>query len=440
MTCKCRKNMIGAGFSLNIDSAMADAGLSEINAQASAIIGDATSAYADAQAAVDDAVAIGKDVEAAVQELDMTGRDVGNAILAVAASPLTHTALGALAVAAPPFTTVLAGIGEALVGVAAAAVPLVTAVESVWNDVFMSYTAKAARQWGVTEAEAQKIIDAQGAREDFRKSFDAAKSKATETLADLKVRAARGDRKAIEALAALEALMQSDTLLLTTVLRFGCDPRVSAVRTKGTATGLTPWELCDVARAVVADQERAALMSDAEFERALQMGRPVYTDKNGKQHGFRLDVVSEGGKQIAALIDVSTGKTIAKGGAAMKEWQSGFHFLIDEKTRRVKLTDALRSDYLDAFKGSLYKRWEDLAKAASQEAERREKDRIAKLEARAKAEAKRQDILTGETAVAGTLVTEQGVREGKFRVAKSGAAAWLVRTDGYVMKAPWAKA
>ena len=437
MACGC--DVIGAGFELDLS---AGASLGEVTAEADKVIGEATDAYADAQAAYDEALAIGKGVDEAVKQLDMTGRDVGDAILAVAANPLTHTALGALAVAAPPFTTVLAGIGEVLVGAAAAAVPLVQLLESTWNDIFMSYTAKAAKRWGVSEAEAQRIIDQKADREQLRKDFEANKKKATEALADLKAKALAGDRDAVKAVAALDSLMSSDVLLLTTVLRFGCDPKVSAVKTKGAQTGLTPWQLCDVARTVVADQERAAGMSDKEFAHYSKLGRGVTTDKDGKQTGYRLDVVSEGGKQVAALVDASTGKTIAKGTAAQKEWQKGFHFLLDPKTRRVKLTDVLRSDYLDAFKSTLFANWQKLDKSASDLAKKQEKARMAELEKKAKAEAKRVGILTGQVSVTGTLVSDKGkLSDGKFRVDKSkGKTGWLVRGDGLVMKDKWVRA
>jgi hypothetical protein len=303
----------------------------------------------------------------------------------------------------------------------------------------MSYTAKAAKQWGVSEKEAQRIIDQKGEREQLRKDFEANRQKATEQLASIKASALAGDRDAVEVLAALDALMASDVLLLTTVLRYGCDPKVSAVKTKGQQTGLTPWQLCDVARTVVQDQERAASMSEKEFAHYSKLGQGVTTDKHGKQSGYRLDVVPDGNKQVAALVDASTGKVLLKGTAATQEWQKGFHFLLDPKTRRVKLTDALRSDYLDAFKGSLFEQWTKLNKSAGDLAKKQEKARIADLEKKAKAEAKRLGILTGESAVAGTFVSESGTtKEGKFRVDKSkGKAGLMVRADGYAMKGKW---
>lgn len=387
----CGCSSIVGGLDLGVNIQLPPAAQEEVDAlskEADKLIGKAANAYAEAEAQVNYALEMGRGVEAAVKELDQTGNDIGNAILMVAANPLTHTALGALAAAAPPFSTALAGIGEVLVGVAAAAVPIVKALEDVFNDIFMSYEAKAAKVWGVTEEEAKRIIEKQKKRKEYQQSFAANQAQATTELANLRVKAAKGDKKAAAALAALDALMAKDTLLLTTILRFGCTPDVHAIKTKGEKTGLNPQNLCDIAKVVLEDQTRAATMSQADFEKYLAFGRGVTTKNDGKQTGYRFvpaldkngQPMLKAGKPVMSIVDASTGKTIETGEKAVKEWQKGLDPFIDPKTRRVRLSDAFRIDFESAFVDSLFKNYEKMNAKSFELAE-------TKLLAQAKSEA-----------------------------------------------------
>src|SRR4029078_6182317 len=120
--------------------------------------------------------------------------------------------------------------------------------------------------------------------------FKENKSAATKALAELRVEAAKGKRGAVKALAALDALMGSDVLFLTSVIRFGCNADVYAIKEEAANTKMVPWMLCDLAREVVADQKRGAGMSQKDFDFFRQLGK-VTTDKKGKSTGISLRVL-----------------------------------------------------------------------------------------------------------------------------------------------------
>jgi hypothetical protein len=445
--CGCSPTIIGASVKLDLSKA-AQSELNSLNAQASSVIGGATNAYASAQAGLDDAMAAGKGIEAAAAELDMTGRDVGDAILAVAANPLTHTALGAVAAAAPPFSTVAAAIGEAALGVAAAAVPVVKALESTWNDIFMSYEEKAARQWGVPVEKARAMIAEDKRRDDLRAVFKENKSAATKALAELRVEAAKGKRGAVKALAALDALMGSDVLFLTSVIRFGCNADVYAIKEEAANTKMVPWMLCDLAREVVADQKRAAGMSQKDFDFFRQLGK-VTTDKKGRSTGISLRVLDpsqapgKSPEERAQLVDVSTGKVLYTGKKALALWPQQFNFLIDPKTRRVDLSKVpgLKEDYLEQFKGSLFKDWTKLSaeseKLAAKKLSAAEAYKVSE-KARLKEASKMHDKQLKEHHK-GILVTPKGAtKPGTFKIDKKHKEkSWLVREDGYPWRERW---
>jgi hypothetical protein len=460
------------GLSLPSFDAGGALSLGELEDVANETIGKAANAYADAQGVVEDAIEMGKGVEDAVNDLTKAGNDVADVIMAVASSPITHASLGALAVVAPPFTTVLAGIGEMVVGYAAGVVELVKVVESVFIDVFGSTEEKTARAWGMSTAEVKKILAYRESREKARKDWDANQKKATTQLAEIRAAALTGDKKAIAMNAVLNEMMRKDTLLLSTILRYGCAPEVYHVKAKGSATGLTPGNLCDVARVVLEDEKRAQKMSQKDFDHYIKLGRGVYTDSKGRQSGYNfgplmgpnggpsLDV---NGQPMMAITDVATGKVIAKGQAAIAEWQKGFHFLIDAKTRRVKLDDALRLDINALFADTLYKNWEKLDMKAAAEADRlaqkafeseaiRESNqaiiKAAKKRADAKRAAMRLDgipVSVGDT-TRGILIQE---KDGKlslvgptyFRITddRSGGLRRLVTPKGRVVRNYWQK-
>lgn len=430
--CGCGPSSVGLSLDIDLQGS-----LSSLEGEANKAIGQAAGAYADAQEAVDAAMAVGKGVENAVNELKSAGDEIGDAIIAVASSPITHGALGALAVAAPPFTTALAGIGEAALGIGVGAVELVKAAEDVWNDVFMSYEEKAAREWGVSLDEAKRILKDQKKRDEVRASFAKRSKEAEKQLAQLRTKAIEGDRNAVAALAVLDSLMKSDILLLTTIIRFGCSPEIAAIKTKS-KTGLTPWNLCDVAKTLVADQTRAAGMTQKEFEFYSKVGR-VTTSKSGKREGFYLDVTTQNGKQVPALIDASTGKALYTGQKAVEENSKGFHVLMN-KDRKAVLTDALREDYLSVFKGTLLENWHKLdAKAtlaAQAQAEKnlkaaaiREDNKALQAKLRAKSEKRLKGTphAIGDTSE-GILIKK---KDGRYQVGKPGF--YQITSDRSVM-------
>jgi len=374
---------VGLDLSVAVDSSAA---LSKLNEQADKVIGTAAGKYADAAAQVDKAIATGKGVEEAIQSFDTTGKDVGQAIQSFAANPAVHAVMGTIAVTAPPIGTVVAAVGEACLAIAAGAVEVVKALEDVWNDIFMSYEQKAARQWGVSVEEARKMIGAQNHKKEVVASYEANQKAAEEAMVALRVAAGEGDRKAVAALGMLDALMSSDTALLVAVLRFGCVGEVWFNKTKGKETGLEALYLCDIAKALIKQQERAAKMSQADFDHyrrymngeigidmvALPQGQK-WKDENGFDHTY-----------TPKAIDRKTGKVLHEGQKAIDEMRKGIGREIDPKTRRIVLPANLKKDYAEVFQGSLFENWKKLDVKATEKAE---KVAIKKVEAAAALEA-----------------------------------------------------
>lgn len=437
----------GVGFSLDVSlSGPAKDELDKLSKEADKLIGGASNAYAKAQEKLDSAIEAGKGVEAAIAEVDMTGKDVGDAILAVAASPLTHTALGALAAAAPPFTTILAGAGEVLVGAAAIAVPLVKALEDTFNDIFMSYEAKAARLWGVSEAKAKEILESQKKREQFRKDWEANRLAAVGQLADLRVRADAGDKQAAMVVGAIDALMNRHTLMLVTIARFGCTPEVYSVKTTS-KSGLTPGNLCDVAKAAIDSQLRASRMSQKDFDFYSQLGRGVYTDKNGKRSGYDFSPlldsngrpVLKDGKPVMAITDAATGKVVKQGDAAIKAQRESILFLIDPVTRQINLPETLSKDFVDAFGDTLIKNWDKLNAESFDKAQAKALALAKNAETRKKIEAKHKAKLAalkkaGIPQVVGDIARNGipvSIAKGKAIVGKKGTFVIVANESGH---------
>jgi hypothetical protein len=440
-------------------------GLGDVANQA---MGEAGSLYADAKDKVDAAIEMGQGVETAVQDLKSAGDEIADTIISVASSPVVHGALGILAVAAPPFSTLLAGIGEIGVGAVVATTELVRSLEGVFVDVFGSTEAKTAKAWGMSPEEVKKVLAYREQRAEARKTWEKNQAKATEQLAAIRAKALEGDREATAMMGILETFMQEDTLLLAVVARYGCSPEVAHIQKKGSATGLTPRDMCDVVKLILKDQERAAKMSASEFAHYSKLGRGVYTDKYGKRHGYdfapmlgpnggpSLDV---NGQPKMAITDVATGKVIAEGQTAIKEWQKGFHFLINPKTRRANLTDALRLDIKELFGDTLLSKWNQVDQKATEEAEKMARRAInaALLDETRKAQAKKAaarlammkkkgiPVGVGATAL-GILMTK---KDGKWKASKPGyyqiisdrsrGTARLVTETGRVVENYWQK-
>lgn len=460
--CGC-SSIIGFDLSGSVDLG----GLDDIANEA---LGKAGAAYADAKDQVDTAIEMGKGVETAVNDLKSAGDDIADTIISVASSPIVHGALGVLAVAAPPFSTLLAGIGEIGVGAVVAVTELIRSAEDVFIDVFGSTEAKTAKAWGMSEAEVKKILAYREQREAARKDWSKNQSKATEQLAALRAKALQGDREATAMMGILDTFMQEDTLILAVLARYGCSKEIQHIQVKGKATGLTPRDICEVVKLILKDQERAAKMSEKEFNHYSKLGRGVYTDKKGKRHGYdfapllgpnggpSLDV---NGQPKMAITDVSTGKVIAEGQAAITEWQKGFHFLINPKTRRANLNDALRMDIKELFGDTLLSKWKEVDVKATQEAENMARRAInaALLDETRKAQAKKmaarlalmkkKGIPVGAGATARGILMEK--KEGKWVSSKpgyyqitddrraAGGITYLVTETGRVVKNYWQK-
>jgi len=453
--------MVGFDLSGSVD-------LGGLGEMADKAIGEAAGAYADAKDKVDLAIEMGQGVEAAVNDIKSAGDEVADTIIAVASSPIVHGALGILAVSAPPFSTLLAGIGEIGVGAVIATTELIRAAEDIFVDVFGSTEEKTAKAWGMSTEEVKKVLAYREARKEARSNWSKNQAKATDQLASIKALALQGDRDATAMMGVLDTFMQEDVLLLAVVARYGCSAEVQHIQVKGSASGLTPRQMCDVVKVVLADQERAARMTQAEFDHYSKLGRGVSTDAKGKRHGYdfaplvgpnggpSLDV---NGQPKMAITDVSTGKVIAEGQAAIKEWQKGFHFLINPKTRRVNLTDALRLDIKELFADSLLKKWKDLDVKATEEAEKKARQAInaalldetrARMEAKAKARLalmKKKGIPVGVGATARGILMKK--KDGKWAASKpgyyqiiadrSGGTARLVTETGRVVENYWQK-
>lgn len=458
--CGC-SSIIGFDLSGSVD-------LGGLSQAADKAIGQAANAYADAKDQVDLAIEAGKGVEAAVNDIKSAGDEIADTIIAVASSPITHGVLGTLAIAAPPFSTVLAGIGELGVGTTVAVTELVRSLEGVFVDVFGSTEAKTAKAWGMSEAEVKEVLAYREQRKAARETWAKNQAKATEQLTSLRALALQGDRDATAMLGVLDAMMSQDTLLLSVVARYGCSPEVAHVKVKGAASGLTPRQLCSVVKVVLDDQERAAKMSQKDFDHYSKLGRGVSTDAQGKRRGYdfapllgpnggpSLDV---NGQPVMAITDVATGKVIAKGADAVKEWQKGFHFLINPKTRRVNLTDALRLDIKELFADTLYHNWNKLDEKATVEAEKlarkainaalldETRERMAAKAAARLATMKKKGIPVGVGATArGILMKKKdgkwsASQPGYYRIIadRSGGTGRLVTETGRIVENYWQK-
>lgn len=381
--CGC-SSMVGAvkppskvgGLSINLDAKAAAA-------NADKLLGEAANARVEAEAKLDLAMATGKGVEKAIKDFDTTGKDVGQVIQDIAANPIIHATLASIALAVP-VGTVVAAIGEAALALAAGFVELGKALEDTWNDIFMSTEQKFARDWDMTVEEAHRVLANRERMKEVKASYAKNAAAAEEQLAALKVAAGKGDKKARAALVMVEELMQSDTALLVAVLRFGCIGEIWADDRQAKGTGLSPLQLCDVAKHLIDQQKRAGKMSQKDFDFYYELGR------GGKYqlHNVELDkpwISPEGWslKQTPQIIEVKTKKVLYSGNDAIKHWQLQLGYDIDYKSRRLILPAKLKADYLEIFKGSLYDNWQKLDSKATKKADAAA---IKEIEAKAAAE------------------------------------------------------
>lgn len=240
--------LVGAGFDVGgLVSAASDALPPEAKAAADKAMGKAAGAYAKAEVYAETAIETGKDVESAVKALEAADGDVQETLLVIAANPLFHSAVGALAVLAPPFSTLAAGIIELGVGVGAAAKYIVQGLYGLTS----LFTEKKAVAYSTGP-----MADIRNARE-LRAMLGSLRAPAAADLAALRVRAAEGDVKAKGLMATLDALLARETLSLTVLARVYCSPTLPKLAKLSPAFQNLPHaSLCDAFRAMILDVNR----------------------------------------------------------------------------------------------------------------------------------------------------------------------------------------
>lgn len=215
----CDCDIVG-GFSVDVSAETNLGDLSKkVEKEADKVIGKAAGKAVKAKAEVDAAISLGGDISEAVDDFDHTAKDVGQAIKDVAASPATHMVLAGVAAAAPPFSTIAAGLAEAGLAIGVAVVELVEELEDVWNDIVRwaecllgceSPEQYKARLKAETKAKKQARQIAASIRSD---ASNKKLMKAEQQLAELRIAAKNGDKKALAAVISLDALMQKKTLV-----------------------------------------------------------------------------------------------------------------------------------------------------------------------------------------------------------------------------------